>query len=199
MRFADNFNPEWGYLAPAPSFLRTTRIVLVAVAIGATAGGAVVFSLVDHPAAEETSVAARTLVEPAERTKPQTVVQEQRPSVQPQPQASAQAGRGVDSPMRPPASAHIGSAVGDPSSPLQAPPKFAGLAESPAAATPDVAPLVTLNDATAADPAVTQKKFVKKQQQQPPVARSVPATQQLSNVARAPLALLRALAAPRSD
>lgn len=97
MRFADNFNPEWGYLAPAPSFLRTTRIVLVAVAIGATAGGAVVFSLVDHPAAEETSVAARTLVEPAERTKPQTVVQEQRPSVQPQPQASAQAGRGVDS------------------------------------------------------------------------------------------------------
>jgi len=65
MRRAANFNPEWGYLAPAPSFMRTMRIVVVATAVGATAGAAVVFSLVDRPAAEE-SVAARTLaVEPA--------------------------------------------------------------------------------------------------------------------------------------
>ncbi len=66
MRFAGNFHPEWGYLAPAPSFLRTARIVVVATAIGATAGAGVVFSLVGRPAAEagKTSVAARTLVQP---------------------------------------------------------------------------------------------------------------------------------------
>jgi hypothetical protein len=62
MRFADNFNPEWGYLAPARSFMHTARVAIVAAAIGATSGAAVVFSLIDRPAAEETSVAARTLV-----------------------------------------------------------------------------------------------------------------------------------------
>ena len=64
MRFAGNFHPEWGYLAPAPSFLRTTRVALVAAAVGATAGAGVVLSLTDRPV--ETSVAARTLVRPVE-------------------------------------------------------------------------------------------------------------------------------------
>ncbi len=50
MHSAGNFNPEWGYLAPAPSFMRTARAVLVATAIGATAGAAVVISLIDRPA-----------------------------------------------------------------------------------------------------------------------------------------------------
>ncbi len=45
MRSAGNFSPEWGYLAPAPSFMRTARIVVVATAIGATAGAGVVLSL----------------------------------------------------------------------------------------------------------------------------------------------------------
>ena len=63
MRHAGNFNPEWGYIAPAPSFLRTARVFVVAAAIGATASAVVVFSLMDRPAAE-TSVAARTLVQP---------------------------------------------------------------------------------------------------------------------------------------
>jgi hypothetical protein len=58
-----NFHPEWGCLAPAPSLLRTMRIVLVAAAVGATAGGGVVLSLVGHSAAQ-TSVAERTLVRP---------------------------------------------------------------------------------------------------------------------------------------
>ena len=62
---AGNFNPEWGYLAPAPSFARRARLVLVAAAVGATAGAGVGFSLVSHPATE-TSVAARTLVGPVE-------------------------------------------------------------------------------------------------------------------------------------
>ena len=60
MRPAANFNPEWGYLAPAPNFMRTLRIVVVAAAVGATGGAAVVFSLIDRPAAE-VSVAARTM------------------------------------------------------------------------------------------------------------------------------------------
>jgi len=58
-----NFHPEWGCLAPAPSFLRTMRTVLAATAVGATAGGGVVLSLVGHSAGQ-TSVAERTLVRP---------------------------------------------------------------------------------------------------------------------------------------
>jgi hypothetical protein len=58
-----SFHPEWGCLAPAPSFLRTMRTVLVATAVGATAGGGVVLSLVGHSAGQ-TSVAERTLVRP---------------------------------------------------------------------------------------------------------------------------------------
>jgi|HubBroStandDraft_4_1064222.scaffolds.fasta_scaffold785339_1 hypothetical protein len=63
MRYAMNFHPEWGCLAPAPSFLRTMRTVLVATAVGATAGGGVVLSLIGHSAGQ-TSVAERTLVRP---------------------------------------------------------------------------------------------------------------------------------------
>jgi len=84
MRHAGNFNPEWGYLAPAPNFLRTTRLFVVAAAIGATASAAVVFSLMDRPAAE-TSVAARTLVQPVEPAVPARsaplMAQQQTPSL----------------------------------------------------------------------------------------------------------------------
>jgi hypothetical protein len=64
MRSAGNFHPDWGYLAPAPSFVRTARIVLVAMAIGATAGAAVMISLVPHSAtdAANTPIAAHALV-----------------------------------------------------------------------------------------------------------------------------------------
>jgi hypothetical protein len=60
---AMNFHPEWGYLAPAPSFLRTTRAVLAATAVGLIAGGGVVFSLAGQSVGQ-TSVAERTLVRP---------------------------------------------------------------------------------------------------------------------------------------
>ena len=63
MRYDRNFNPEWGYVAPAPSVMRTARLIAVAAIIGATAGAATVFSLLDRPVAEEL-VAARTLVAP---------------------------------------------------------------------------------------------------------------------------------------
>jgi hypothetical protein len=69
MRHAGNFNPEWGYIAPAPNFLRVARVFVGAAAIGATASAAVVFSLMDRPATE-TSVAARTLVQPVEPALP---------------------------------------------------------------------------------------------------------------------------------
>jgi hypothetical protein len=64
MRSAGNFSPEWGYLAPAPSFMRTARVVLVATAIGATAGAVVVLSLVDRATVEgeKSLVAAHAIV-----------------------------------------------------------------------------------------------------------------------------------------
>jgi hypothetical protein len=73
------FHPEWGYLAPAPSFVHRARVVLVATAVGATVGAGVVFSRVSDTATE-TSVAARTLVGPvgatsARGTKPAQVAQ----------------------------------------------------------------------------------------------------------------------------
>lgn len=60
-----NFYPEWGYLAPAPSFIRTIRIVLLGMVIGATASGGVVLSLVDRPVSQ-TSAVARTLAPPVQ-------------------------------------------------------------------------------------------------------------------------------------
>ena len=62
MRYNASFHPEWGYLAPAPSFIRTVRIVFIATAVGAAVGAGVGFSWIGHGA--ENSVAARTLVRP---------------------------------------------------------------------------------------------------------------------------------------
>src|SRR5580698_1396724 len=76
MRFAGNFHPEWGYLAPAPNFMRTARIVVVATAIGATAGAAVVLSLAERSApgavadAGKTLVVVHSLVQPPEAAAP---------------------------------------------------------------------------------------------------------------------------------
>jgi hypothetical protein len=69
MRYAGNFNPEWGYLAPGPGFMRTARVALVTGAIGTVAGMAVAMALVARPAADP-SVAARTMVQPSDATTP---------------------------------------------------------------------------------------------------------------------------------
>lgn len=73
MRSGGNFHPEWGYLAPAPSFMRTARIVAVATAIGATAGAAVVLSLAGTSGTgvvaangEKSVVVVHSFVQPAE-------------------------------------------------------------------------------------------------------------------------------------
>jgi hypothetical protein len=67
MRHTANFHPEWGYLAPAPSFVRTARVVLTATAVGAILGAGAGFARVSHQATEP-SVAARTLAYPIEAT-----------------------------------------------------------------------------------------------------------------------------------
>jgi hypothetical protein len=95
MRFAGNFHPEWGYLAPAPNFMRTARVVVVATAIGATAGAAVVLSLAERSApgamadAGKTLVVVHSLVQPAEAAAPAAPVAPAAPakvqaSIQPQ-------------------------------------------------------------------------------------------------------------------
>ena len=68
MRSSGNFSPEWGYLAPAPSMLRTLRVVLVATAVGATAGAGVVLSLVDRSTGnvDKVAVAAHAIVTSAQ-------------------------------------------------------------------------------------------------------------------------------------
>ena len=62
MRSAGNFHPEWGYLAPAPSFMRMVRTALVATAIGAVAGAVVVVSLIERPGSNDSAIAAHALL-----------------------------------------------------------------------------------------------------------------------------------------
>jgi len=66
MRYNPSFHPEWGYLAPAPSFIRRVRVVLVATTLGAIVGAGVGLFPVSHQQATELSVAARTLIRPIE-------------------------------------------------------------------------------------------------------------------------------------
>jgi hypothetical protein len=124
-----NFHPEWGYFAPAPSFIRRARVVLVAAAVGATAGAGVGFSWVSHPATE-TSVAARTLVGPGEAASargntPAQLAQTSTPS--------------PTEKQRPPSlevngqSAHVATRESSASSTTQAPQGISALAEAPTA------------------------------------------------------------------
>lgn len=63
MRSAGIFHPQWGYLAPAHSFLRGARVIVVATAVGATAGAVVVVSLLERVGADaDKSIAAHALV-----------------------------------------------------------------------------------------------------------------------------------------
>lgn len=59
MRQARHLHPEWGILAPPPSFARAMRILVIAAAVGAAAGSGVILSLTDR-----TPAAARTLATP---------------------------------------------------------------------------------------------------------------------------------------
>jgi hypothetical protein len=145
MRHVGNFNPEWGYLAPAPGLLRTARVFLVAAAIGATTSAAVVFSLMDRPAAD-TTVAARTLVlsagpssAPAAKLMAQQPVQSAPSSVSPTPGAeatgphsAANAAHASAAPVAPSESAAVPT--------IQSPPVAAALAEAPRVTMTDAPP-----------------------------------------------------------
>ena len=191
MRFAGNFNPEWGYLAPAPSFMRTVRIVVVAATVGATAGAAVVFSLVDRPVAEE-SVAARTLARPAYSVAmPASMASQalQVPAPAPMMQAQAKPGvaaRGRSVMLSPANAAAVSPAASESgaSSTIQRPASIAALAEAPAAT--DAAPLPAL-EPTPAVPSL-QKKRAKRH-------HSAPRREEVYGDVGGPLALLRSFSA----
>jgi hypothetical protein len=170
MRYAGNFHPEWGYLAPAPSFLRTLRIVIVAVAVGATASAAVVFALIERPAAD-TSVAARTMAVPLAAA---PVTMAAPAPMNTQASANAPTAHNEVQPAKPLAA---GGQVAAPAisesgslSTAQTPTGMAALAETQVAvpATTDAAPgQLHEQNAPAADAAPPQKKVTKKHRSTP--------------------------------
>jgi hypothetical protein len=180
MRRAANFNPEWGYLAPAPSFMRSARLVIVAAAIGATAGAAVVLSLVDRPAAEE-SVAARTLVRQplvsasAVAGAP-VVAQLQTESQHAQSRADAQDTAQRQAAMLAPAHVSSAGSVASESgttSTTQRPASASVLAEAPAVtnAPPAQGPAQGTNQIAAAEPAPVLKRAEPAPAQKPPAKK----------------------------
>ena len=70
MRHTRHFNPEWGYVAPAPSVMRTDCLIVLAAIIFVAAGATIVFSLlypeVSQPVTTGTSVAVQQPTEPQE-------------------------------------------------------------------------------------------------------------------------------------
>ena len=162
MRSPGNFHPEWGYLAPAPSFMRTARIVLVATAIGATAGAAVIISLVQRPAtdAANTSIAAHALVTsvPVVDQPPVAAAPTDEPALAQSPMASPSAVAATASPAsaaNPPAGNAGGATKANSISPpsAQTGGRVAALAESPAATAAQAeSPSVANPDDAAAEP-----------------------------------------------
>jgi hypothetical protein len=154
MRYAGNFHPEWGYLAPAPSFVRTARVILVAAAIGATAGAGVVFSLVGR-ADTETSVAARTLARPTEAVSAQLNAAQAAP-------AGSASGEQDHAPRLLAADApRAGAADSEskPSSTTMAPAGIAALAEVPAATADASAQPATPPSAAVPSPVAAQARL----------------------------------------
>jgi hypothetical protein len=130
-----NFNPEWGYLAPRPGFVRTARMVVLAGVIGTVGGIAVAAALIERPASEDLSVAARTM---APSSGPETPPVASNAAV-----ASAElldTGARRDAAPRPPAQLaknppelkDIAAAESHSAATVQSPTGLAGLAEAPA-------------------------------------------------------------------
>jgi hypothetical protein len=80
MRQARHLHPEWGFLAPPPSFSRAIRTFVIATVVGATAGAGVILSLADR-APDQMSVAARTLAAPTSAAPVQTASSIRPPSL----------------------------------------------------------------------------------------------------------------------
>ena len=167
MPYDRNFNPEWGYVAPARSVMRMARLIAVAAIIGATAGAATVFSLLDRPVAEE-SVAARTLVapEPKRPVTTSTSVAAHQPTEPQQIKSPAEAQNSAEQ-KAPTASATGAAARAQPNelatiSTPQRPTSAAAVAEAPAVK--DLPSAQTFNDTIAVvpDPAQAPKPPSKK-------------------------------------
>ena len=202
MRHAGNFNPEWGYIAPAPNFLRTARVFVVAAAIGATASAAVVFSLMDRPPAE-TSVAARTLVQPVgpapTRSAPlvaQLQTQSEQTSVlQAQPSVSQAQRADAAGAIRPQGAAgvvHTGasSAVGAAST-TQRPPIAGALVEAPR--------IIMTTEAPPARVFASEPNTAAVPEAAPVAAAAAAPTPAPRTVIKKPRAVARAAAPPRYD
>jgi hypothetical protein len=180
MRSAGNFHPEWGYFAPAPSFMRTLRVAVVATAVGATAGAGVVVSLVGRPAVPaadrgDASIAPGAIAPHALVTSVQAATPEaaspstvNKPAVA-QPQVPVQAQvpvPAVESQMSPPPTAgrarSAGASEESATSTPQAPASIAASAKVPPATA--AAPTPAREEATVAAPdaAPAQKKATKK-------------------------------------
>ena len=155
MRSARNFHPQWGYLAPAPSFLRSARIVLVATAVGAIAGAAVVVSLVERPGADaDNSLAAHALVTSAPVTAAPPVFATGTPA----PIAAAHGSKGL------PAQAPAGAATPEPtqSQPASAKPVLLNADSATANNAPSTQPAPLAQAAATAEskPAAPAKRSV---------------------------------------
>ena len=163
MRYDRNFNPEWGYVAAAPSVMRTARLVGVAAIIGATVGAATVFSLLDRPTAE-VSVAARTLVTPDPRrpVTTNTSVAAQQPTEPQQVKSPAEAQNSAEQKAQPGAAARPQPSELATTSTPRPLTSAAALAKAPAVK--ETLPAQTFNDtlAVAPDPAPAPKPQSKK-------------------------------------
>jgi hypothetical protein len=155
MRSSGNFSPEWGYLAPAPSFMRTARMVVVATAIGATAGAVVVLTLIERPSNEShAAVAARAIVTSVQAATPPAVQRAVTTAVQAPPVAPAQAASPApavpvtaSTATTPPAEQPVSVSVAPAP---QEPPSVTASTEQPAAA--ETAPVAAPDDAAAPPP-----------------------------------------------
>jgi hypothetical protein len=78
-----HLHPEWGLLVPPRSVARTMRVLMIAAAVGVTAGAGIMSSLAERSSEPAPVVVERTLVQPA----PSVAAP---PSAQAKPQRSAQ-------------------------------------------------------------------------------------------------------------
>ena len=133
MRYDRNFNPEWGYVAPAPSVMRTARVVGLAAIIGATVGAATVLSLLDRPTMEA-SVAARTLVtpDPKRPASNEHVGRGEQPTEPQQVKSPAEAQNSAEQKAQPGAAVHPQPSELVTTTTPQRPTSAAALAEAPA-------------------------------------------------------------------
>jgi hypothetical protein len=196
MRHAGNFNPEWGYIAPAPNFLRTARVFVAAAAIGATASAVVVFSLMDRPAAE-TSVAARTLVQPVgpappTRSAPLVAQMQKQPEQTSVLQTQRADAAGAIRPQGAAGVVHTGasSAVGVAST-TQRPPIAAALVEAPR--------IIMTTEAPPARVLASEPNTAAVPEAAPVAAAAAAPTPAPRTVIKKPRAVARAAAPPRYD